>query len=188
MIEQLPSILQFLRDTEQLKDTLRTAWTASGRQESTAEHTWRLCLLAMLVSKHYPHLNSERVLKLCIVHDLAEAIGGDISAVDQHADLDKSAIELRDLKQLIAPLSQELQEDILALWLEYDDAMTEEAKLVKALDKLETILQHTQGDNPQDFNYAFNLSYGQKQTDYDELTQQFRLLLDDETKARMEEF
>ncbi|WP_194437392.1 HD domain-containing protein [Vibrio fluminensis] len=188
MIEQLPSILQFLRDAEQLKDTLRTAWTSSGRQESTAEHTWRLCLLAMLVSKHYPQLNSERVLKLCIVHDLAEAIGGDISAVDQHADLDKSAIELRDLKQLIAPLNQELQADILALWLEYDSATTEEAKLVKALDKLETILQHTQGDNPPDFNYTFNLSYGQKQTDYDELTQQFRLLLDAETNARMELF
>ncbi|WP_114766744.1 HD domain-containing protein [Vibrio rhodolitus] len=186
MIEQLPSILQFLRDAEQLKDTLRTAWTSSGRQESTAEHTWRLCLLAMIVAKHYPHLNNEKILKLCIVHDLAEAIGGDISAVNQHANLNKSAIELRDFKQLISPLSQEVQTDLLALWLEYDGALTEEARLVKALDKLETILQHTQGDNPQDFNYTFNLSYGKNQTDYDELTQQFRLLLDAETKARME--
>ncbi|CAG23502.1 HD domain-containing protein [Photobacterium profundum] len=181
MIKQLPSILEFLRQAEQLKDTLRTTWTSSGRQESTAEHTWRLCLLAMLVSKHYPHLNSERILKLCIVHDIAEAISGDISAIEQHAGLDKSAIEMRDLKILIAPLTQDLQNEMLELWLEYDQALSEEAKLTKALDKLETILQHTQGKNPENFDYEFNLTYGNKQTEFDELTYTLRLLVDKDT-------
>ncbi|MEF1325969.1 HD domain-containing protein, partial [Vibrio owensii] len=64
MIDKLPGILTFLREAEQLKSTLRTAWTSSGRHESTAEHTWRLCLLAMLVAEHYPHLDMLKVLKL----------------------------------------------------------------------------------------------------------------------------
>ncbi|MFM2625153.1 HD domain-containing protein [Vibrio owensii] len=186
MIDKLPGILTFLREAEQLKSTLRTAWTSSGRHESTAEHTWRLCLLAMLVGEHYPHLDMLKVLKLCIVHDLAEAVSGDISALEQHDGLDKSALELADLKQLIAPLGASLQKELLGLWLEYDSATTEEARLTKALDKLETILQHTQGDNPADFNYAFNLEYGKKHTDFDDLTKALRAIIDEDTRRLAE--
>nr|WP_274879343.1 HD domain-containing protein [Vibrio harveyi] len=186
MIDKLPGILTFLREAEQLKSTLRTAWTSSGRHESTAEHTWRLCLLAMLVAEHYPHLDSLKVLKLCVVHDLAEAVSGDISALEQHDGLDKSALELADLKQLIAPLDASLQKDLLELWLEYDSATTAEARLTKALDKLETILQHTQGDNPADFNYAFNLEYGKKRTDFDDLTKALRAIIDEDTRRLAE--
>ncbi|MFZ8770498.1 HD domain-containing protein [Vibrio harveyi] len=186
MIDKLPGILTFLREAEQLKNTLRTAWTSSGRHESTAEHTWRLCLLAMLVAEHYPHLDSLKVLKLCVVHDLAEAVSGDISALEQHDGLDKSALELADLKQLIAPLDASLQKDLLELWLEYDSATTAEARLTKALDKLETILQHTQGDNPTDFNYTFNLEYGKKHTDFDDLTKALRAIIDEDTRRLAE--
>ncbi|EKM18224.1 HD domain protein [Vibrio harveyi] len=186
MIDKLPGILTFLREAEQLKNTLRTAWTSSGRRESTAEHTWRLCLLAMLVAEHYPHLDSLKVLKLCVVHDLAEAVSGDISTLEQNDGLDKSALELADLKQLIAPLDASLQKDLLELWLEYDSATTAEARLTKALDKLETILQHTQGDNPADFNYAFNLEYGKKHTDFDDLTKALRAIIDEDTRRLAE--
>lgn len=182
MINKIEGVLQFLRDAEQLKNTLRTAWTSNGRWESTAEHTWRLCLMALLLEEHYSHLDMLKVIKLCIIHDLAEAIGGDISALEQHPGLDKSAIERRDLESLIAPLDNILQNEILDLWLEYDNASTEEARLAKALDKIETLLQHTQGRNPADFNYAFNLQYGKKHTEYDELTSQIRAIIDQDTE------
>ncbi|MDL2227085.1 HD domain-containing protein, partial [Deltaproteobacteria bacterium OttesenSCG-928-M10] len=83
--------LEFIQKAESLKSTLRSAHTAAGRRESTAEHTWRLALLAMVLEDDFPDLDWHRILKLCLVHDLGEAIGGDIPAVDQKAGQDKAA-------------------------------------------------------------------------------------------------
>ncbi|MNF15954.1 hypothetical protein D3C80_2187750 [compost metagenome] len=57
--------------------------------------------------------------------------------------------------------------------------------MVKALDKIETILQHTQGDNPPDFDYAFNLEYGRRYTDAIPFLASLRRALDEETRKRM---
>ncbi|ANQ25720.1 phosphohydrolase [Vibrio natriegens] len=184
MINKLQSIIHFLQQIETLKSTLRTAWTATGRQESTAEHTWRLSLLAMLLASEYPDLDSLKVLKLCIIHDLAEAVSGDIPAPLQHRVTNKSELEKQDLLTLTASLESAKRDELLALWTEYDQMSTGEAKLVKALDKIETILQHNQGLNPSDFDYTFNLTYGKKHTNYDAITCQLRELIDIETAKR----
>lgn len=181
--EELEGILSFLRATEELKNTLRSSRTSNGRHESTAEHTWRLCLIVLLFEKEYPELNILKLLKICVIHDLGEAISGDIAAVDQVEGVDKGANERRDLQVLIQPLPERLRLEILELWDEYENASSEEAKLAKAFDKIETILQHTQGKNPEDFNYKFNLTYGKKYTDYDALTLAIRALIDKDTKA-----
>ena len=178
---ELGDILTFLRSAEQLKDTLRSSHTSTGRQESTAEHTWRLCLMIMLFEKQYPALDILRVMKIAIVHDLGEAISGDIPAVEQVEGINKSEQERKDLLFLLRPLPRHLQEEILCLWDEYENASSQEALLVKAFDKLETVLQHTQGRNPNDFNYEFNLTYGKKYTDFDELTSSTRALVDRDT-------
>ncbi|MCG9692729.1 HD domain-containing protein [Vibrio sp. Isolate22] len=180
---EIEGVLEFLRGAEQLKNTLRTARTSNGRHESTAEHTWRLCLMVMMFSEHYPHIDSLKLTKMCIIHDLGEAIGGDIAAIDQVEGSNKGEQERRDLITLIAPLPDYLQQDILLLWDEYENASSEEAKLAKALDKIETLLQHTQGQNPDDFDYGFNLAYGRKYTDSDELTASIREIIDKDTEA-----
>ncbi|MGF1733452.1 HD domain-containing protein [Photobacterium kasasachensis] len=184
MNNKLQSIIQFLQQAEKLKSTLRTAWTETGRQESTAEHTWRLSLLAMLLADEYPQLDSLKILKLCIIHDLTEAVSGDIPAPLQHRVTNKSELEKQDLLTLAAPLEPAKREELLALWTEYDQMSTEEARLVKALDKIETMLQHNQGQNPSEFDYVFNLTYGKKHTDYDAITRQLRELIDLETTKR----
>ena len=178
---EIDDILEFLRDAEQLKDTLRFAYTSNGRQESTAEHTWRLCLMVMVFAKAYPDIDMLKLLKMCIIHDLGEAISGDIAAVDQVEGVDKGEEERKDLEKLIAPLAQHSKEEILALWDEYESSATKEAALAKAFDKLETILQHTQGENPADFDYAYNLKYGKRFTDFDDLTSLLRTKLDQVT-------
>ena len=180
---EIEGVLEFLRGAEQLKNTLRTARTSNGRHESTAEHTWRLCLMVMMFSEQYPHIDSLKLIKMCVIHDLGEAIGGDIAAIDQVEGSNKGEQERRDLITLIEPLPDNLQQDILALWDEYENASSEEAKLAKALDKIETLLQHTQGQNPDDFDYGFNLSYGRKYTDSDELTASIREIIDKDTEA-----
>ena len=179
---ELTEILQFLREAEQLKDTLRTAYTSSGRQESTAEHSWRLCLLVMLFADQYPDIDALKLIKMCIVHDLGEAINGDVSALHLHEGTAEAVDERRDLKTLLTPLPERLHDEILMLWDDYEQARSKEAGLAKAFDKLDTILQHIQGKNPDDFNYTFNLSYGKKYTDLDPLTADLRQLLDIETQ------
>ena len=174
-------LLDFLRRTEALKSTLRSAWTQSGRQESTAEHSWRLCLFAMLVSREYPELDALKILHLCIVHDMGETIHGDIPAPEQTGPKDEQ--ERNDMVDLLRPLPEDMQKEIMDLWEEYESAKTPEARLVKALDKLETILQHAQGANPPDFDYAFNLNYGTQYTEVDGLVKELRAAVDLEMES-----
>lgn len=149
---ELAGLLDFLRLAERLKNTVRSSHTSEGRRESVAEHTWRLCLMALVFERHFPDVDFARLVKICIVHDLGEAIGGDIPAPEQTGPGTKAADERRDLLQLLAPLPAGTREEIVALWDEYEAAATAEARLAKALDKLETILQHNQGKNPEGFD------------------------------------
>ena len=180
-------MLEFLRSAEQLKSTLRSCHASTGRQESVAEHSWRLALMAMLLRHEFPELDTEKVLRMCLVHDLGEAISGDIPAPEQarRREKDPSAgkaeQERRDLVTLLAPLPAALQLEITTLWDEYEAAVSPEARLVKALDKLETILQHNQGKNPSGFDYAFNLDYGRQYTGGHKVIVELRLVLDEET-------
>lgn len=175
--------ISFIKEVERLKNVLRSAHTSQGRQESTAEHSWRLCLMAMVFADQMEAINVLKVLKLCIIHDLGETIHGDIPAIHQDQNLDKTKRERDDLKSLTKSLPISLREEILSLWEEYERGQTPEAKSVKALDKLETIIQHNQGANSEDFNYAFNLSYGKKHTDATALFKKLRVLIDEETKC-----
>lgn len=185
--DDIDGVLEFLRSAGRLKTTYRSAWTADGRPESVAQHTWRLCLMAIVLADSYPDVEAGRLLKLCVVHDLGEAIHGDVPAVDQHPDDDRAAREREDLLQLLRPLPEAAADEILELWDEYEEASTPEARLAKALDKIETILQHNQGDNPPDFDYHFNLRYGTDYTSGDPLTAAIRRRLDRETETRARE-
>lgn len=182
--EEIAGILTFLRAAEQLKNTTRTSWTSAGNQETVAAHTWRLCLMSLLFARSFPDIDVARLLKICIVHDLGEAVGGDISAVLQQGQPSKAEQERADLLHLVAPLPDVLKNEIVELWDEYEGAASQEAKLAKAFDKLETIMQHNQGRNPADFDYRFNLGYGRQYTAGDPLIEAVRALLDEETEAR----
>lgn len=185
--KELDGVLAFLRTAERLKDTLRTSHTSSGRRESVAEHTWRLCLMATVLQDEFPDVDFGRLVRICLVHDLGEALGGDIPAVAQVAGELKATQERRDLEAVAAPLPDRLRHELLVLWDEYEAATTPEAKLAKALDKLETILQHTQGRNPPGFDYEFNLGYGRSHTTGHPVIEALRASLDEETRRRAAE-
>ena len=180
-------ILDFLRSLEPMKHLTRTAWTSTGEQETVAAHSWRVAALAAVVGRHYPELDTHRLLLLCLFHDLGEAVEGDVSAKLQGSGEAKSRREEQAIRQVTSSLEQEDAREIIALWQEYEAAETPEAKLAKALDKIETIVQHNQGSNPRDFDYAFNLDYGKNSTELDSLIRTLRSLADRETQARMAE-
>jgi putative hydrolase of HD superfamily len=185
--DDLDGILAFLRSAERLKTVARSGWTSAGEPESVAEHTWRLGLMAMLLYGRDPGVDLARLLRMCLIHDLGEAIRGDLPAPAQAGAGAKSAEERADLVELTAPLPAALRAEIVALWDEYEAAESREALLAKGLDKLETILQHTQGRNPADFDYGFNLGYGRRYTEADPLLAALRDRLDQATRRRAED-
>lgn len=190
---EIAGLIEFLRGAERLKSVTRSAYTSDGHQESVAEHTWRVALMATLVASQFPDVDAARLVRMCLIHDLGEAIGGDVPAPEQARrraggdELGKSVAERRDLLTLLQPLPSAMRDEITALWDEYENAQTPEAKLAKALDKLETILQHTQGRNPPDFDYRFNLGYAREHTASPPLIAEIRAVLDRATEERARE-
>lgn len=182
---RLEGIVAFVQGAEKLKDTLRSGITSQGRAESTAEHSWRLCLMAMLFDRELGKIDRLKLLRLCIVHDLGEAISGDVPATLQVAGDGRAVQERADLVTLCAPLPDDLREEIVALWDEYSAAASPEAILAKGFDKLETMLQHLVGKNPPGFDYRFNLDYGAKHTARHPLLRRLRGLVDLETQKRV---
>ncbi|HEX8449029.1 MAG TPA: HD domain-containing protein, partial [Allosphingosinicella sp.] len=118
--ERLEGVIDFLQSASALKDTLRTGRTASGRRESTADHSWRLCLLAMLLAEDLDGVDLVRLLQLCLVHDLAEALTGDVPAPVQAAGDGRKERERDALRRLCAPLPEDLRRRIEDLCAEYD--------------------------------------------------------------------
>lgn len=183
---KMESYVGFVREAEGLKSTLRTAWTAEGRQESTAEHSWRLALFAGVLAGEFPELDREKVLMMCLVHDLGEIYSGDISAALRPDAEDKLNQERADVQRISGFLPKDGPgSQVVALWEEYSRGETAEARFVKALDKAETIIQHSQGKNPSGFDYGFNLEYGREYFTGDDRLMELRRLIDIETDKRM---
>lgn len=184
---QLQGTLAFLRAAESLKHMTRTSWTSDGSQETVAAHTWRLCLMALVLAPHFPGIDLSKLLRICLVHDLGEAISGDISAALQASLPNKAEQERADLVQLVQPLPDAVRADLVALWDEYEAASSPEAKLAKGLDKLETILQHNQGAMPAGFDFLFNIEYGAAYTRDHPVLVALRAVMDAETQQRARE-
>lgn len=178
----IEGVLAFIKKAENLKNTLRYSFTSNGNQESSAEHSWRLSLFVMLCASSFPHLNLEKALKLAIIHDLPEAVCGDTPAIYREKYAAKVNEERNALAEIVQSLTPQVQNDIVELWEEYESGKTEEAKYVKALDKLETLIQHNQGVNPLEFDYNFNITYGSELVKENEILSKIKQMIDIETK------
>ena len=107
--------LEFIKEVEGLKSTLRTAWTATGRQESTAEHSWRLALGAAVLCCEFPELDREKVMLMCLVHDLGELYTGDVSAALRPDEGEKHRQEQLDVSRATKAISGPCAKEIMAL-------------------------------------------------------------------------
>lgn len=134
--------LEILHVAERLKDTPRHSETARGRTESVAEHSWRTALMALLLRREFPGVDIDKVVAMCLIHDLGECFTGDIPAFAKtDADRDREDALLR---QWVTSLPAEVSDAFAAYYDEMDAQETEEAKLYKALDKLEALVQHNE--------------------------------------------
>lgn len=142
----LEKIFDFLHKIENLKSTLRYPKTTSGRKESTAEHSWRLALITFIIADELKlDIDVNKSIKIALVHDLAEALTGDIDAISiaegKFLKEEKERQEIKAIMNLKRTLPEKIGKEISELWYEYNEGNTKEAKFIKALDKIETLTQ-----------------------------------------------
>ena len=167
-------LIEFLGILEKLKCNTRHNWTTNGRQESVAEHSWRLAVLAMMMEDDFPQLDMNKVIRMCLIHDWGEAVTGDIPAfIKTEADEEKEADAI---EALLKNLPETISSGFLTMFEEMSDLTTDEAILVKALDKTETLIQHNEAGSGTwlPLEYDMNLTYGNEVCGHFEQTQQLR--------------
>ena len=157
-------VFEILHVAERLKCNTRHCDTSTGRRESVAEHSWRLCLFAMLLEQEpeFRSLDTGRVLRMCLIHDLGEAFTGDIPAFSKSAQ-DEGREQAR-YEDWIAQFPPANRAQFQALLAEMTALATPEAKLYKALDKLEAVIQHNEAslDSWLPLEYDLQRTYGQE--------------------------
>lgn len=164
MKTEITAILKVLQLAERLKFELRHSYLSSGRQESVAEHTWRMSLMAVLIEPLLKtKVDTARMLKMIIIHDLVEAEAKDVSALDVLRDpsirIQKEAREKAAIENIKSTLRHTNGQEIYDLFYEFEHKETYEAKVANALDKLEVQLQHNHADISTWEEIEYDMSY-----------------------------
>lgn len=179
--------IDFLYIIEKLKCNTRHSWTSSGRQESVAEHSWRLSVMAMLCADEYPEIDINKVIKMCLVHDFGEAVTGDIPAFEK-TEKDEAEKE-KAVQSILSMLPDGYKNELSELFAEMWELKTDEAKLFKALDNLEAVLSHNEADIstwlPRE--YEENLTYGTQNCEWSQWTKRLREELKKDSQRKIGE-
>jgi len=160
MIIKPRELIDFLGVIEKLKCNTRHSWTSSGRHESVAEHSWRLTVMALLVAEDFPEIDNIRVLKMCLIHDFGEAITKDVpSFLKTQQDEEREDLAVAEL---LGQLPDSIASEFAELFSEMSELSTPEAKLFKALDKMEAIISHNEApiETWLPLEYEENQKYG----------------------------
>ncbi len=158
--------LEILHIAERLKDTTRHCTTSKGRAESVAEHSWRTTLMAFLLKAEFPELDMDKVVRMCLIHDLGECFTGDIPTFVKTEEDCRREESL--LNQWVQSLPGEVSTAMTELFMEMNAQETKEAKLYKALDKLEALIQHNESpiSTWSENEYGLNMTYAFENVQY----------------------
>lgn len=181
------ALLEQITAAGRLKDTMRHSFTAGGRQESVAEHSWRLALMALLLSEDYPALDMQKLLSMCLLHDIGEAFTGDIPAFEKTSV--HAADERRAVDRWLDTLPEGLRRNFAGLFDEMETLGSPEARLWKALDKLEALIQHNEADIATwlPLEYELQMTYGSSECAFDTDIKNLRDLVREDSRKKIEE-
>lgn len=178
--------LETLSLAERLKNNTRHSWTSQGRHESVAEHSWRMTLMAFFLRDEFPQADMNKVMTMCLLHDMGEAFTGDIPSFEKTKEHEKT--EENALADWVATLPQPYREELHALYAEMDALETLEAQIYKALDKLEVIHQHNEAslDTWLPLEHELNLTYGTENVAFSPYLTELRQLMRRESEKKLE--
>jgi putative hydrolases of HD superfamily len=139
--------LDFIRELDRLKSVVRrTSLIDRSRLENTAEHTWHLSTMAVVLAEHAPAGASiERVVEMLLVHDIVEIDAGDTFAFDGAANLGKAEREQAAASRLFGLLPDDLARRFRALWEDFEAGESPDARFANALDRMQALVQNDAG-------------------------------------------
>ena len=184
---QQRELLDFLRRLECLKTNGRHSTTVGGVTETVAAHSWRLAVLALLIAPEFPEIDGGKLIRMCLIHDFGEAITGDIPSflkTKDHEETEESAV-----KTLLSTLPEPQRGELNGLFAEMDAHETAEARLYKALDKLEAVIQHNESDIRTwlPLEYELQQTYAQENAAEFPYLKQLRALMLKDTLKKIED-
>ncbi len=179
--------LNILHVAEKLKDTPRHCTTSEGRTESVAEHSWRISLMAFLLRSEFPEADIDKVIRMCLIHDLGECFTGDIPTfikTDNDRDVEDSL-----LNQWVKSLPEEISKELNLLYAEMDAQKTVESKIYKALDKLEALIQHNESplETWSENEYELNKTYAFDTVAFSDWLTELRKAILEDTLVKIEQ-
>lgn len=180
-------LIEILTVAERLKDTTRHCFTSGGRRESVAEHCWRAALMTWFLRDEFPEADMNKVISMLLLHDLGEAFTGDIPAFekcDMHEQQEKQAL-FEWVRALPMPYAEEMEN----LYEEMEARQTLEAKIYKALDGLEAVLQHNESDLSTWIpgEYELNKTYAQDKVGFSPYLTTLRQVIGEDTRKKLGE-
>ena len=180
------TFLEILHTAERLKDATRHCYTSEGRHESVAEHSWRISLMAYWISDEFPEADMNKVLRMCLIHDLGEAFTGDIPTFLKTSSDEKREDEL--LAEWVSTLPEPFRGEMASLYKEMSERKTLEARIFKALDSLEALIQHNESDLStwSENEYDLNMHYADDKVAFSPYLTALRELIRKDTIAKIE--
>ena len=180
-------LLEILTVAGKLKTTTRHCYTAPDRLESVADHSWRIALMAMLLEWEFPEADMDKVIRMCLIHDLGEAFTGDIPTFEKtQSDTHK---EDNLLRSWVDTLPYSARKSFTALLDEMDAQQTQEAKIYKALDKMEAVIAHNESDIATwlPLEYDLQLTYGTENVAFSPYMQALKERINEDTRKKIAE-
>lgn len=179
------TLIDTLAVAGRLKDTTRHCYTPGGRQESVAEHSWRITLMAYWISDEFPEANLEKLLKMCLIHDLGEAFTGDIPSFEKTEVNEEREAELlfKWTKSFPEPFATEMME----LYREMEERKTLEARIYKALDNMEALISHNESDIQTwlPLEYDLQMIYGNDKVAFSEYLTELRDMIREDSREKI---
>ena len=180
-------LLDIMNLAERLKDTTRHCYTKNGRKESVGEHCWMASLMAFFLRDEFPEADMDKVMKMIIIHDLGEAFTGDIPTFDKTDANEKTEEEL--LYGWVRSLPEPYAQEMLSLYEEMAERKTLEAKIYKAIDGMEAVIQHNISDIstwiPRE--YELNVTYADDKVAFSDYLKELREEIRKDTLEKIEE-
>ena len=157
-MKNIESILEFMLEVEKLKDVHRkTKPVGLNRLENSAEHSWHVCLIALMFKDHANEpIDINRVIKMLLIHDLGEIDAGDVIIYESEKP-ELKAKEAEGVKRLLSYLPKNDAKTYLELWYEFEAGQSADAKYAKAIDRIPPLFHNLygQGNTWKTYNISF---------------------------------